>query len=281
MTLTFLRQTIVTAAVLCVAFPAFAQDRVTVVRRNGDKVTGQFEAWNRNTDVIYVRVSQSDQRIIPMKDVLVIDVGGNAGNLPANETQAAQGAEPVLVTRGGEILKGRLLNIEGGEGSSQPDEPRVVSFQSGTERRFKFAEIARFYPGNYPKTAAAAPADVPQGAVRVPGDQQWTRTNVVVRRGDRVQFEVKGEVQLSSDSNDKAAAAGALSGRKAPNAPAPELPAGALIGRIAGGAPFGIGNQTAPLPMSAEGVLWLGVNDDVVSDNSGAFVVTMRVIRGR
>ena len=33
--------------------------------------------------------------------------------------------------------------------------------------------------------------------------------------------------------------------------------------------------------MSENGMLWLGVNDDTVTDNAGAFIVTVRVMRGR
>lgn len=263
----------------------YAQEQVTVVRRNGERVSGRFEDWNRQTDAVYVRVTQADQRQFPMRDALVIDVGGNAGNLPANETQAAQGADHVLVTRGGELLRGRLVNIEGGEGSAKPNEPRSVTFQAGGERRFRMSEVARIYLGNYPQQPGSAGGDtatqLPAGAIRVPANQQWTATNITVRRDDRVEFSVRGEIQLSADANDKARAAGSLTGRKAASSPAPEFLAGALIGRVGGGVPFPIGNQTDPLPMPGAGPLWLGINDDVVGDNAGEFAVTVRVIRGR
>ena len=276
------RLVVLALAVLFMEAAPYAQEQVTVVRRNGDRVSGRFEDWNRQTDAVYVRVSQSDQQQFPMRDVLVIDVGGNANNLPANETEAAQGADHVLVTRGGEILKGRLVNIEGGEGSAKDGEPRTVTFQAGGERRLRMSEVARIYLGNYPKqTSSGAAAATPPGAIRVPGNQQWTATNIVVRQGDRVQFSATGEIQLSGDADDKAAPAGSLKGRKAPNSPAPQFLAGALIGRIGGGQPFAIGNQTEPLPMPGAGPLWLGVNDDEVGDNSGQFNVTARVVRGR
>ncbi len=115
--------------------------------------------------------------------------------------------------------------------------------------------------------------------VQVPGSQQWTATNFTVRNGDRVQFSGTGEIRLSGDPDDRATVAGSLQGRKAPRSPAPQYLAGALIGRIGGGAPFAIGNQTSALQMSANGPLWLGVNDDVVADSSGSFNVTIRLIR--
>ena len=69
--------------------PLIAQEQVTVLRRNGERVSGRFEAWNRGNDSVYIRVTPGDQRIIPMRDVAVIAVGGDAQNLPANEVQAA------------------------------------------------------------------------------------------------------------------------------------------------------------------------------------------------
>jgi hypothetical protein len=265
---------------------ASAQEQVTVVRRNGDRVSGRFEAWNRQTDTVYIRVSQPDQRTFPMRDVLVIDVGGSAQNLPAGETEAARGGDHILVTRGGEVLRGRLVNIEGGEGSENAAIPRTVTFQAGGERRLPFSQVARIYLGNYPQQTVSAPppppaTPLPPGAIRVPANQQWTATNMTVRRGDRVQFTAQGEIQLSDDGSDRASAAGSLRGRTAPSLPMPGVLAGALIGRLGNGVPFAIGNQTDPLPMSGDGLLWVGINDDEVSDNRGELVVTIRVIRGR
>ncbi len=256
-----------------------------MLRRNGDRVAGRFEAWNRGTDTVSIRVTPGDQRVIPMSDVALIDVGGDALNPPANEVKAAGTDDHVLVTRGGEMLVGRLTNIEGGEGSGREDEPRMVTFNAGGERRFRMSEVSRLFVGNFPQTTTTLPAPepsvVPPGTVEVPGNQQWTATNVVVRNGDRVQFNGTGEIRLSADPEDRATVAGSVTGRHAPGSPAPQYLAGALIGRIAGGAPFAIGNQTSGLPMSANGPLWLGVNDDQVADNSGSFVVTIRITRGR
>ena len=73
-----------------------------------------------------------------------------------------------------------------------------------------------------------------------------------------------------------------MRGRFAPGAPMPQALAGALIGRVGNSAPFAIGNMTGPLsPPGQGGELVLGVNDDEVSDNQGAFMVTVRVLRRR
>ena len=49
---------------------------------------------------------------------------------------------------------------------------------------------------------------------------------------------------------------------------------GALLGRIGNGKPFGIGDMTT-ITAPATGPLYLGVNDDLLTDNNGEFVVTI------
>jgi hypothetical protein len=270
---------------LLMSFPAVAQEQVTVVKRDGSRFSGRFEAWSRQNNQIYVRVSQNDQRRAFLDDVLLFEVGGSAENLPAAEIDAARGGEHVLVLTTGEIIRGRLVNIEGGEGSDTPNEPRVVSFKpsSGNERRLRMSEVRRMYFGNYPQPATApAAAPAPSGAIRVAANQRWVSTGLVLARGAQVQFESSGEVVLSGDAEDKAGTAGSMRGRFAPGAPLPQALAGALIGRVGNAAPFAIGNMTGPLsPPGQGGELMLSVNDDELSDNQGAFMVTVRVVRRR
>lgn len=56
--------------------------------------------------------------------------------------------------------------------------------------------------------------------------------------------------------------------------PIPNRPAAGLIGRI-GSDVFFIGNDTGPMRMRSSGRLSLGVNDDYLQDNRGAFRVTV------
>ena len=71
--------------------------------------------------------------------------------------------------------------------------------------------------------------------IRVEGRERWTDTFINVRAGDTLVFDADGTVRLSADSNDVANAGGALSGRRAADAPFANQTAGALIGRIGGG----------------------------------------------
>jgi hypothetical protein len=286
------RTSLIAAVVLALAGPAVAQEQATVLKRDGSRVSGRFEAWNRNTNTLYIRVSLGDQRIIPLNEAAVLEVAGNADNLPANETEAARGSDHVLVLRSGEVLRGRLTNIEGGEGSGQENEPRILTFKpnDGAEKRTPFADVRRLYFGNFPgsqTTASGANStlsepDLPSGAVRVPANGRWVATSFIVRAGDRVAFNATGEVQLSSDGAERATPAGSVRGSKSANAPMPDVLLGALIGRIGpNGQPFAIGNQTQELGMPAAGQLFLAVNDDHVDDNQGAFGVTVRIANRR
>jgi hypothetical protein len=271
---------------LAVAFafalsPAVAQepgDRATVQMRDGTKVEGRIEELAGGT--LFLRVSQHDQRRINVGDIALIDRKGGASGLPATEIREARGADHLLLLAGGSSVRGRLVTIKGGEGSGDPG-PRTYVFRSvdGSERQFGPGEVARIYLGSYPFEAAVsgegpegiAAASVPSGAVRVPATAAWVSTGLNVRKGDWVTFNTTGEVQLSDNTSDRARAAG--SSRVARLSPLPNVNAGALIGRIGmNGQPFGIGDQ-ASVPMPANGVLYLSVNDDERADNAGEFIV--------
>jgi hypothetical protein len=98
---------------------------------------------------------------------------------------------------------------------------------------------------------------------------------VTVRKGDTVTFNVTGQVQLSDNPNDVAHSAGSLTQRRAAGSPLPQNFAGALIAKVGNSAPFPIGDVSTPVTMPADGQLYLGVNDDEVSDNRGEFIVQL------
>jgi len=95
--------------------------------------------------------------------------------------------------------------------------------------------------------------------------------------------QARGTIWLSGSSqgNDLAGPAGAHSGRRAPSAPFPDMPAGGLIARVGASAPFYIGDRTTLDRAPTSGRLYLGVNDDHLDDNGGEFRVTILVKRGQ
>ena len=62
------------ALALAVAGVASAQEQATVLKRDGSRVSGRFEAWNRNTNTLYLRLSLADQRVIPVGESAVLEV---------------------------------------------------------------------------------------------------------------------------------------------------------------------------------------------------------------
>lgn len=257
---------------------------VTVQLRDGTKIEGRIEEMLAD-GTLFLRVSQHDQRRIPIGNIALIDRVGGATGLPDTELREAAGSHHLLMLTNGTGVKGRLVAIRGGQGSAQEDQPRTYVFRTddGGERTYAMSDVARVYTGSYPVAAISggvspaleAGVDAP-GSIRVPANAGWVSTGRRVRQGDVVAFNVTGEVQLSTNPSDRAHAAGTP--RTAPGAPLPNVNAGGLIGRIGNGAPFGIGNQ-ASVPMPNDGVLYLAVNDDERSDNSGEFVVQLRRVR--
>lgn len=260
---------------------AAAQDRVTVTMRSGERITGEFE--DLANDLVYVRVSQHDQRKLPFGEVAVIDFTAG-GSLPDSERRATGASRHVLVTRDGQMLRGTFQDIEGGPGSAAANRPRTIYFrtESGERREMRPDQVARVYLAEAPGTPVAPGApenpddsrwDVNNPAtIRVPANSSWTDTGINVREGDMVTFNAEGEVRLSGSGSDIARPAGSVEGRRADRAPFPSQLAGALIARV-GNEVFGVGNQTQALRMPASGRLQLGINDDYVGDNSGEFTV--------
>jgi hypothetical protein len=219
--------------------------------------------------------------------VALIDKVGAASGLPDTEIREATGTQHLLLLSNGSSLKGQLVAIRGGEGSANGDQPRSYVFRAdGREQTFGAAQVSRIYLGGYPFAANAGAASTPAansaagldagadtpGAIRVGATAGWVSTGMRVRRGEVLSFNTSGEVQLSENASDRARSAGA--GRMAPGSPLPSVNAGALIGRVGNGQPFGIGDQTS-VPMPFDGVLYLAVNDDGLADNAGAFTVTI------
>jgi hypothetical protein len=255
-----------------------AQDRATVQLRDGSKFEGRIEELTQNGE-LFVRVSQHDQRRVPVSSVALIDKVGGASGLPDTEVREATGSQHVLLLSNGSSLKGQLVAIRGGEGSANGDQPRSYVFRAdGRDQSFGPEQVARIYLGAYPFAAItggtapspagtagdlAAGADTP-GAIRVPANGGWVSTGLNVRRGELVSFNTTGEVQLSDNRNDRAP----------PGSLLPTVNAGALIGRVGNSPAFGIGDQ-ASVPMPADGMLYLAVNDDERTDNAGEFVVSL------
>ena len=134
-----------------------------------------------------------------------------------------------------------------------------------------------------------ADAETRQGAVGtsgsnainivVPSTQRWFDSGIDVRAGEVVDYRATGTIRMSTgDTNDNASPAGAVSGRRADNAPFRDRPAGALIARVGNGTPLFLGER-GQISIANTGRLFLSVNDDYLQDNSGEYRVTITVRR--
>ncbi len=129
--------------------------------------------------------------------------------------------------------------------------------------------------GNRGQRGTGQQSGLEQGGagISVPANQCWTSTGIIVAQNQPVTFEGSGEIRLSDDSERRRRCRGLEDGPlRAERADAGVL-AGALLGRVAYGRPFGIGDQRQALLMPADGVLFLGINDGDCGDNSGEFRV--------
>ncbi len=250
---------------LVLAVPVYAAVDATFVLRSGERVAGSLVDFGASG--ITVRVG-GQTRKWRVGELAVIDFT-NASSYPAAETDRAGGGAHVLVLRNGSVISGRLSDIGGSS-------PLRISFVEGaTPRDFSSNEVARIYfakpAGSGDSSGSLQPGT---GQIRVPGTSDWVFTGLNVRKDQRLEFNTNGEVRLSSDPTDVATAAGSKKNRYAPGAPIPGALAGALIGRIGNGAPFGIGTQTS-IVAPASGLLYLRVNDDSLGDNAGEFGITI------
>src|SRR5439155_632294 len=180
------------------------------------------------------------------------------GDRNSYRTQFRDGVE-----RGYEDGYGRLQN--------SPYAPYGSGQQNGGGRYAPQDQGGRYAPHNQGGRYAQPSIG---GTFTVAANRQWTPTGIRVNQGEVLRFSSSGEIHFSGNAADHAGVAGSPDHKFVGGAPLPQALAGALIGRIDNGLPFGIGDQmtiTAP----ASGLLYLGTNDDIVSDNSGQFQVVI------
>ena len=253
-----------------------AAERVNFILTNGERKSGivAFHGGDRenliNGDLNLAQDNAKDLNF-PMEQVAVIDfVGGQ----PQSTELAQLGAGHMLVMRDGRTEQGRFINMIGGD-------TLVWQDAAGQRQQFPLRDVSRVYLNpssartvfNYTGTQAVATSGQTAGTpVRVDARQPWTDTGIIVNAGDRLVFNASGQIAFGKGPGQVADPNGNAAERRA-NYPDPTVPVGALIGKIGNSAPFAIGMQTQPLGMPASGRLMLGVNDNELGDNSGAFTV--------
>lgn len=185
-----------------------------------------------------------------------------------------------LVLTNGRRIQGELIGVAGREiefAERRGNGRRTVRIPRQDIARIEFEDgdvgnQGRFGGGN----GAGDPFD-PRGmrerSINVTARQPWTDTGIDVRAGQSVYFVASGETRWGPNRRDDAAGE-----RNSPvnvQRPIPDRPAAALIGRVGNREDhFFIGGESGPLRVRSSGRLYLGINDDVFTDNTG----TLRVI---
>jgi hypothetical protein len=274
----FRRLLITTVLMAGMAGVASAQTRVTFLMKGGERIVGDLTYRGGANFVL-------SGREIPAMDVAVIAFVPDdptpleVSKVPTVDWNQNFLERHVFVLRDGTMLWGNLYQFTP-DGSS-------VSYDSreGGRKDIASSNLARVYVNPLSARAVYAPilaglnssaaVGTSGGTVTIPANQQWVATGFTVRRGETLHFNVTGDVQWSPDTADNATAAGARTGRRSDGAaPVPAAPGGALVARIDNGKAFLIGNQGS-VRMPANGQLFLGVNDSILTDNGGNFFVTI------
>ena len=187
---------------------------------------------------------------------------------------AITSADTLVLTNGrrvqGELLGvfGREIEFEERSGAGR----RIIRVPRNEIARIEFVDEQQY--GNRPADDfPGIPRGMRERQVTVNAREQWTDTGIEVRNGQQIYFQANGEVRWGPSRRD-----GAAGERNSPfNAgrPLPDRPAAALIGRIGERDVFFIGAEQGPIRIRGNGRLFLGVNDDFLSDNSGSLRVTV------
>jgi hypothetical protein len=282
----FRRAFLLALLVALTAAPVWAAETATFVLTNGDRVSGTL-IYGRGDNCMndlqfHVNVAGRDVAIHRDR-VAAIDFAG--GNPPKSELDALPTTSStwVIVFRDGSMTPGELTNIIIND---------VVQWvpRGGQRQNWAARDVSRVYlnppAARQAYIAAAATRPAPQApppdnagqrqggdTVRLAGTQRWVDSGIDVRRGDRLAFAVQGTITVNSNGA-KVGPDGTPGSRNA-RYPMPDAPLGALIGRVGNGAPFLIGSETGTMTMTASGALMIGINDDYLDDNGGAFRVTI------
>jgi hypothetical protein len=177
-----------------------------------------------------------------------------------------------LFLRNGQRIEGEFVGYR--NGTIEFEERR--GFGGGRSLRFDRDEVARIEFENRRfgdnNQGGGRPGGMREKLTIVSADVAWNDTGIDVRAGQTVSFAAQGQVRWGRDRRD--GPGGEKNSPSNPNRPMGNRNAAALIGKI-GNDTFFIGDDSGPMRMRSSGRLYLGINDDVLTDNSGNFRVVV------
>jgi len=191
-----------------------------------------------------------------------------------------------LVLTNGRRMQGELIGVYGREVEFEERDGsrrRTVRVPRNEIDRIEFNERDSFFDRDRDRDRdrddrADGPVTIPRGmrerVVNVGARDQWTDSGIEVRPGQPIYFRASGEVRWGPNRKD--GAEGEKNSPRNNGRPLPDRPAAALNGRIGDrNEYFFIGADPGPYRARSAGRLYLGINDDVLTDNSGALRVTV------
>lgn len=179
-----------------------------------------------------------------------------------------------LYLRNGQRVQGEFVGYR--NGTIEFEERR--GFGGSRTLRFDRDEVDRIefennrYSNNNNNSFGGRPSGMRERQTIVSADVAWNDSGVDVRAGQEIYFEATGQVRWGRDRRD--GPGGERNSPSNPNRPMGNRNAAALIGKI-GTDLFFIGDEKGPMRMRSSGRLYLGINDDVLTDNSGNFRVVV------
>jgi len=262
---------------------ALAAEQATFILNNGERRTGELSASGPDAANFVNGQLTINGQPIPLDQVAVIDFTGGSAPPSIELSRVPATGGQAVVMRSGHAESGKFVNIVRGDTLLWQD-------HNGQEQQYPLRDVTRIYLNStnahaaYRAPASSSPSSTPApvgtsgqaqpaAGVRVNANQ-WTDTGITVKAGDMVSFQASGQINFGQSPGQTAGPDGNPAAHS-PNYPIPSLNVGTLIGKVGSSAPFGIGNNTAPVKMPASGKLLLGVNDNELKDNSGSFTVTI------
>jgi hypothetical protein len=193
---------------------------------------------------------------------------------------AAAANGDTLVLRNGRHIEGTLVAVRG-DAIEFDDGRRSERYARSEVRRIELDEDAGWSERRGRAGRRDSDDDAQRGAggvrersVSVDASTHWTDSGVDLRAGQRVRFQASGEVRWGPGRKDGPGGEGGSHSNA--GRPMPNRPGAALIGRVGQGQDvFFIGSDEGEIRVRNSGRLYLGINDDYLQDNSGAFRVVV------
>jgi hypothetical protein len=183
-----------------------------------------------------------------------------------------------LVLRDGRRVQGELIGVSGRDVEFEERggwNRRVVRIPRRDIVRLEFDEAGQTFDRDDRRdnNEGGPRRGMRERQVNVTAREAWSDTGIDVRAGQQIYFEASGETRWGPNRRD--GAGGENNSPYNAGRPLPDRPGAALLGRIGERDLFFIGDQAGPFRVRSSGRLYLGINDDVLTDNSGALRVTI------